>query len=149
MSTADLAATQAGDSELVEGTHPVGLRESLRPLWSMLGMLRPHRRVMSAAVLIGIAHQTLLIASAGLGAWLVAKAATGAPASELRPGVIVLLVLAVPVAVSRLAESYYAHVAGFRTMANIRGRVYAAFERLSPGYLLERRSSRRGSASRT
>ncbi|MGH3612447.1 MAG: thiol reductant ABC exporter subunit CydC [Pseudonocardia sp.] len=140
MSAGELATAQAGSAEPVESTQPMGLRESLRPIWSMLAMLRRHRLVMSAAVLLGIAYQTTLVVAAGLGAWLVAEAAAGAPATELRTGVVVLLALAVPAAVGRLVESYYAHVAGFRTMADIRGRVYAAFERLSPGYLLERRS---------
>jgi ATP-binding cassette, subfamily C, bacterial CydC len=134
------ATDVAPQARPVEDDAPVGLRESLRPIVAMLRMLRPHLGVLGTAVSIGIVYQALVVVSAGLGAWLVAQAASGAPAAELRTGVFVLLALAVPVAVGRLAESYYAHVAGFRTMADIRGRIYAAFERLAPGYLLERRS---------
>ncbi|WP_062431692.1 ABC transporter ATP-binding protein [Herbidospora daliensis] len=109
-----------------------------------LALIGRHRPLLIAAVLSGIAHHLVVLASAGTGAWVVSRAITG---QEFTGGLILLGVLLPFVGVTPWLESYLAHVAAFRVLADIRGRVYAAFERLAPGYLLERRSGDLGAAA--
>jgi ATP-binding cassette, subfamily C, bacterial CydC len=127
---------------------PAGESRPLRfRLRSMMYLLGPHRTLLFAAIASGAGHQLLLLASAGTGAWLVAEAATGASAAELTTGLIVLAALIVPLALMTLADTYFAHIAAFRALADVRGQVYTAFERLAPGYMLQRRSGDLGSAA--
>ncbi|MEV0616399.1 thiol reductant ABC exporter subunit CydC [Nonomuraea sp. NPDC050404] len=115
-----------------------------RPILALLG---PHRPLLVIAVASGIAHHLVVLASAGVGAWVVSRAITGAAPGDLRGGLIVLGLLLPFLAITPWLESYLAHVAAFRVLADVRGRVYAAFERLAPGYLLQRRSGDLGSAA--
>ncbi|SDR22769.1 ABC transporter ATP-binding protein [Thermostaphylospora chromogena] len=110
-------------------------------------LLGPHRWLLLAAVLSGIAHHLVVLASTGVGAWVVSRAITGASADDLRGGLIALGLLLPLLAVTPWLESYLAHVAAFRVLADVRGRVYAAFDRLAPGYLLQRRSGDLGAAA--
>jgi ATP-binding cassette subfamily C protein CydC len=116
-------------------------------LRALLPLLGRHRVLLAGAVLAGMANQLAMLASAGTGAWLVSQAATGADAARLRTGLIVLGLLVIPLAVLVLVDTYLAHVAAFRALADIRSRIYAAFERLAPGYMLERRSGDLGAAA--
>ncbi|MGH2942575.1 MAG: ABC transporter ATP-binding protein, partial [Solirubrobacteraceae bacterium] len=130
-------------AEPLDAAPRVPLRVRLR---SMLYLLGPHRRLLFAAIGTGAGHQLLLLASAGVGAWLVAEAATGASVPDLQAGLIVLAVLIAPLALMNLADTYFAHIAAFRALADVRAQVYTAFERLAPGYTLQRRSGDLGSA---
>ena len=135
-------------STAAESPAPAAARASLHVrLRSMMYLLGPHRALIFAAIVTGAGHQLLLLASAGTGAWLVAQAATGASASGLQTGLIVLAALIVPLALMNLADTYFAHIAAFRALADVRAEVYAAFERLAPGYMHERRSGDLGSAA--
>ena len=116
-------------------------------LRALLPLLGRHRALLAGAVLAGMANQLAMLASAGTGAWLVSQAATGADPARLRTGLVVLGLLVVPLAVLVLADTYLAHIAAFRALADIRARIYAAFERLAPGYMLERRSGDLGAAA--
>lgn len=122
----------------------ISLFRRLRPLAVLIG---PHRRLLAAAVASGMVRQLVTLAAAGTGAWLVGKAVTGAEVTELRGGLILLGVLIVPLAVTPWLDSLLAHVAAFRVLVDVRARIYAAFERLAPGYLLERRSGDLGAAA--
>jgi len=120
------------------------LLRRLRPLLELLGR---HRRLLGWAVLSGVVHHVATLAVAATSAWLVGSAITGATAAELRPGLVLLVLLMVPLAVAPWLDSHLAHIAAFRILVDVRARVYAAFERLSPGYLLERRSGDLGAAA--
>jgi ATP-binding cassette, subfamily C, bacterial CydC len=132
------AATQA------EGFARHSAAARLRALLPLLGR---HRLLLAGAVLAGMANQLAMLASAGTGAWLVSEAATGAEPARLRTGLVVLGLLVVPLAVLVLVDTSLAHIAAFRALADIRARIYAAFERLAPGYMLERRSGDLGAAA--
>ncbi|MBB6553229.1 thiol reductant ABC exporter subunit CydC [Nonomuraea rubra] len=123
-------------------TRPGGSR--FRPILALLG---PHRPLLLVAIASGIAHHLVVLASAGVGAWVVSRAITGATPDDLRGGLIALGLLLPFLALTPWLESYLAHVAAFRVLADVRGRVYAAFERLAPGYLLQRRSGDLGTAA--
>jgi thiol reductant ABC exporter CydC subunit len=131
MSTATATLTRTGGSRF-------------RPILALLG---PHRPLLLIAIASGIAHHLVVLASAGVGAWVVSRAITGATPEDLRGGLIALGLLLPFLALTPWLESYLAHVAAFRVLADVRGRVYSAFERLAPGYLLQRRSGDLGSAA--
>ncbi len=116
-------------------------------LRSLVRLLGPHRTLIGAASAAGIAHQAVVLGTATTAAWLVGRAVTGARASELHEGLLFLGLLVIPVALLPWLESFLAHVAAFRVLADIRGRVYDAFERLAPAYLMERRSGELGATA--
>lgn len=108
-----------------------------RPL---LDVLRPHRRRLVLTVTFGLLDQALALAGAGLAAYVVGLAATGASAADLQPWLIALGALVVPRAVAGWLESFLAHALAYRCLVDLRSRCYAAFERLTPGYMLKRRT---------
>jgi ATP-binding cassette subfamily C protein CydC len=116
-------------------------------LKSLMPLLGEHRKLLAVAYLAGVAHQLLLLASAGIGAYVVARAASRTTDSELTGWLVLLGCLIVPLVLMNVADSTYAHIAAFRALADIRVKVFHAFERLSPGYMLERRSGDLGSAA--
>lgn len=136
--------TAATDTAATAAPSAGSMLRRLRPLLRLLGR---HRGLLVAAIASGAAHHLLTMATAAISAWLVGRAITGASVAQLRPGLIALALLLAPLAVTPWLESYLAHVAAFRILVDVRGRVYAAFERLAPGYLLERRSGDLGSAA--
>ena len=117
---------------------------ALRPLLRLIG---PHRPLLVVAVVCGVAHQLAILASAGTAAWLVGAAVTGTPAADLRGRLILLGVLVLPLGITPWLESLLAHMAAFRVLVDVRGRVHAAFERLSPGHLLLHRSGDLGATA--
>jgi ABC-type multidrug transport system fused ATPase/permease subunit len=123
---------------------PAHLLGRLRPL---LTLLRPYRRMLLLAIANGIVDQGLAIGAAATGAWLVGAAVTGAGPDELRPGLWLLAGLVLPRALAGWLESYVAHDMAFRILVDVRARIYDALERLTPAYLLERRSGDLGAAA--
>jgi len=103
-------------------------------------LLRPHRRLLAVTIFFGIADQGLALTAAGVGAYLVGRAATGASVAELRDGLIVLALLVVPKPVTGWLESFMAHDMAFRILLDLRQRLFGAIERLAPSYLFGKRS---------
>ena len=122
-------------------------RSLLTRLRTLMPLLGEHRRLIGVAYLSGVVHQLLMLASAGIGAYVVALAAQGASRDQLGGWLIALGCLILPLVAMNVADSTFAHVAAFRALADTRAKVFAAFERLSPGYMLERRSGDVGSAA--
>ncbi len=116
-------------------------------LRSLVRLLGPYRTLIGAAAAAGIGHQAVVLGTATTAAWLVGRSITGARADELHGGLVFLAILVIPVALLPWLESFLAHVAAFRVLADIRSRVYGAFERLAPAYLLERRSGELGATA--
>lgn len=129
----------------VAGVQPIATQPAKAPqppsrwalLWAMIGR---HRAPVIGSILVGIAMLSCSIAAGALSAYTVGLALTGASVDELWPLVIWLMVLVVPLVTLPWAETVLAHIAAFRILADLRVQIYNAFERLSPGYLLERRS---------
>lgn len=148
MTTTDTEATNAalaGEAPAAEvDAGMVSFARRLRPMVDVLG---GHRRLLGCAVLAGMTYHVVTLAVAGTGAWLVGAAISGQSAAELRPALVLLFSLLLPLAVAPWLESHLAHVAAYRVLVDIRARIYAAFERLAPGYLLERRSGDLGSSA--
>jgi ATP-binding cassette subfamily C protein CydC len=114
---------------------------------ALLRLLRPYRGLVLAAMLCGVVHQLTVLLTAATSAWLVGQAVTGASVAEMRGALVVLGVLMVPLALTPWLDSRLAHVAAFRSLVDVRGRLYDAFERLAPGGLIERRSGDLGATA--
>ena len=113
----------------------------------VLSMLKGYGGLLFWTVLSGVGMHSCTIALAGVGAWTVGLAITGSPASELTPWLWLLAVLTIPLAVFPWLDIVLAHIMAFRILADMRVRIYDAFERLAPGYMLERRSGDLGAAA--
>ncbi len=116
----------------------------LRPLLQLLG---DRRRLLFGAIAAGAANQLFSVASAAFGAYLVGRAVTGSTSDELLPLLIVLVGLVIPRAVLPWLDTVMAHIVAFRVLVDFRDRIHAAFSRLAPGNLLDRRSGDLGSAA--
>ncbi len=108
--------------------------------WQMLRILRPHYWLMGIATLTGILNHGLMIAAAGIGAFMVGKVATGASVEDLYASAIALGVVVVGRAVAAWAEMWLAHDLAYRILVEFRVWLYQALDRLAPGYLIDRRS---------
>ena len=108
--------------------------------WQLLRILRPYYWLMGITVLTGILNHGLMIAAAGIGAFMVGRVATGAAAEALYFSAFVLGVVVAGRAVAAWAEMWLAHDLAYRILAELRIWLYQALDRLAPGYLLDRRS---------
>ena len=108
--------------------------------WQLLRILRPYYWLMGITVLTGILNQGLMIAAAGIGAFMVGRVATGAAAEALYLSTLALSGVVAGRAVAAWAEMWLAHDLAYRILAEIRIWLYSALDRLAPGYLLDRRS---------
>ncbi|MDX6719188.1 MAG: ATP-binding cassette, subfamily bacterial CydC [Solirubrobacteraceae bacterium] len=112
----------------------------LRRFGPLLQILRSYRLRLTATVVCGIVDHVLALAAAAVGAYIVGIAATGASSGELWPWLIALGLLVVPRAATGWLESWLAHDLAFRCLVEMRVQCYAAFERLTPGFMLKRRA---------
>lgn len=117
-----------------------GLTQTARALRPLLAVLRPHLRLLAAALACSVLAQALLVVNGALAAYLVGRAFVGAGVAELRPYVVVLVVLVLAQAAFLCLDSLLAHIAAFRALADLRRRCYDAVERISPGHLSTQRS---------
>ncbi|XVV13980.1 thiol reductant ABC exporter subunit CydC [Actinoplanes sp. CA-131856] len=113
-------------------------------LRAMPALLRAHRPILTAAIAAGALNQILTIAGAAVGAYLVGLVATGAGRDDLMPWFWLLLVIIPLRAAAPWLESFLSHAMAFRALADVRGRVHAAFERLAPAGLAGRRTGELG-----
>ena len=115
--------------------------------WQLLWVIRGYYGMMALAIAAGVLNQGATIAAAALGAYMVGQVAGGATAADLRAPAAALAAAVILRAVMAWAEMWVAHDLAYRILADLRGRLYAALERLAPGYLIRRRSGDVASAA--
>ncbi|MCY3887802.1 MAG: thiol reductant ABC exporter subunit CydC [Chloroflexi bacterium] len=115
--------------------------------WQLLWMIRGYFGLMALAILTGVLNQGATIAAAALGAYMVGRVAGGATAADLRTPAVALGAAVILRAVMAWAEMWVAHDLAYRILADLRGHLYSALERLAPGYLIQRRSGDVASAA--
>ena len=130
-----------------EATPEAGRHGSQSGFWQLLKMLRGYYGMMALTTIAGILNQGSTIAAAALGAFMVGQAATGATTEDLRLPAVALAGAVVARAFMAWAETWLAHDLAYRILAELRGHVYSAIERLAPGYLVQRRSGDVASAA--
>lgn len=116
------------------------LRRLLRQLRPLLDVLRGYLPSLAGTVTCGILSHALMIAVGAVGASMVGQVATGADRAQLEPQLLLLLGLVLAQAAAHFGDTYIAHVAAFRALADLRQRAYQAIERLAPAYTTGRRS---------
>ncbi len=116
-------------------------------LWQLLWVIRGYFGLMTLTILTGVLNQGATIAAAALGAYMVGQVARGATAADLRVPAVALGAAVILRAVMAWAEMWVAHDLAYRILAELRGRLYSALERLAPGYLIQRRSGDIASAA--
>ena len=99
----------------------------------MAKVLRAHRGTFLMSVIVELINQALTIAVAGIAAFIVASAATGAPRSDVVELIAVLVGLIVVRAIVAWTSTLVSHRLAFRVLADIRMWAYWSFERTSPG----------------
>lgn len=116
------------------------LRRLVRSLRPVADLLRPYRAMFAGGVLTNLLVHVCTFGAAVAGAVLVGKALDGAPASELKPLVWLVIGLALPIALFGWLEIVVVHVMSFRLLDDLRKELYERFRILSPAYFLSRRS---------
>ena len=117
-----------------------GLRE-------MISLLKNYAGLLIWTVLSGLGMNASAIGIAGVGAWVVGLAVTGASSEQLWPWLRLLAFLTLPLVIFPWLETTLAHIFAFRVLADLRLKIYDAFERLAPGYMIEHRSGDLGTAA--
>ena len=115
--------------------------------WQLLWLIRCYFGTMTLTIAAGILNQGATIAAAATGAYMVGQAATGTTTDDLRTPAVVLGSAVIIRAIMAWAEMWLAHDLAYRILAELRGHLYAAIERLAPGYLIQRRSGDVASAA--
>ena len=115
--------------------------------WQLLWMIRGYYGLMALAIVTGVLNQGATIASAAIGAYMVGQVAVGATAADLRTPAVSLGGAVILRALMAWAEMWIAHDLAYRILAELRGHLYDALERLAPGYLIRRRSGDVASAA--
>ena len=115
--------------------------------WQLLWLVRGYFGMLALTIVTGVLNQGATIAAVALGAYMVGQVAGGAAAADLRAPVIALAAAVILRAVMAWAEMWVAHDLAYRILADLRGHLYSALERLAPGYLIQRRSGDVASAA--
>lgn len=85
-------------------------------------------------------NQGFGVTAAGIVAYLTGRAAVGASAGDLLPGMILLAVCVVGKGASAWLEMWVAHDLAYRIMIDVRGDIFDGLERLAPGWLMGKRT---------
>ena len=108
--------------------------------WQLLWMIRGYFGLMTLTIVTGVLNHGAMIAAAALAAYMVGQVAGGATAADLGTPAVALAAAVILRAVMAWAEMWVAHDLAYRILAELRGHLYSALERLAPGYLIRRRS---------
>ncbi|GAB3686868.1 thiol reductant ABC exporter subunit CydC [Nocardiopsis oceani] len=127
--------TAARTAEDPEGAHTVatGERERRRdPLRRMIALAWPRGGRFALGVLLGAAATGSGVALLGVAAWMLATAADHPSITALSAAVVATRALGVSKGVARYLERLVTHDAAFRTLADVRVRVYERLARTEP-----------------
>ncbi|RCV54030.1 thiol reductant ABC exporter subunit CydC [Marinitenerispora sediminis] len=102
------------------------------PLLRMIALARPRGARFALGVLLGAAATGAGVALLGVAAWLLATAAQHPPITALSVAVVATRALGVTRGVTRYLERLVTHDAAFRTLADVRVRVYQRLASTEP-----------------
>lgn len=102
------------------------------PLRRMMGLARPRSARFALGVLLGAAATGSGVALLGVAAWMLATAADHPSITALSVAVVATRALGVSKGVTRYLERLVTHDAAFRTLAEVRVRVYERLARTEP-----------------
>ncbi len=113
-------------------TVPALSRRAREPLARMLALARPRGARFALGVLLGAVATGSAVALLGVAAWLLAKAAEHPPITALSVAVVATRALGITRGVARYLERLVTHDAAFRTLADVRVRVYERLAATEP-----------------
>lgn len=122
-------------SDTTVSTDPLQVPERERrrdPLWRMISLAWPRGGRFALGVLLGAAATGAGVALLGLAAWMLATAAAHPPITALGVAVVATRALGVGRGVARYLERLVTHDAAFRTLAEVRVRVYERLAATEP-----------------
>ena len=111
---------------------PTSPRHTSRPLARMVALARPRGTRFALGVLLGALTTAAGVGLLSVAAWLLATAATHPPITALGVAVVATRALGVTRGVARYLERLVTHDAAFRTLADVRVRVYERLARSEP-----------------
>src|SRR5690606_13513295 len=111
---------------------PTSPRHTSRPLARMVALARPRGTRFALGVLLGALTTAAGVGLLSVAAWLLATAATHPPITALGVAVVATRALGVTRGVARYLERLVTHDAAFRTLAEVRVRVYERLARSEP-----------------
>ncbi|MEO1063564.1 MAG: ABC transporter ATP-binding protein [Actinomycetota bacterium] len=124
-----------------ESPGPSPLRTGWRALSTLSRELAAtDRKLLVGAVAADVVARVLALVGAGAGAYLLALALAGEDRDRLDTWAVIAVGVTVPVAVAAGLHNYWAHVASYRLLADLRIRLYDQLRRLSPAFSAQRRS---------
>jgi len=121
-------------------THSETWSGKLAVLTRLMGLIREHRLVLAITVGLGALNQATVIACAGVGAYIVGTAITGADMAAITPLLWLLGGLTLAAALLAWLEMWLAHDLAYRALASIRNRIYDALALSAPDLQAKRRS---------
>ena len=107
-------------------------KPACRPLLRMIALARPRTTRFVLGVLLGALATGAGVGLLSVSAWLLATAATHPPITALGVAVVATRALGVTRGVARYLERLVTHDAAFRTLAEVRVRVYERLARSEP-----------------
>ncbi|KUP97180.1 thiol reductant ABC exporter subunit CydC [Thermobifida cellulosilytica] len=113
-------------------TRPASPHRVSRPLLRMVALARPRGVRFALGVLLGALATAAGVGLLSVSAWLLATAATHPPITALGVAVVATRAFGVTRGVARYLERLVTHDAAFRTLADVRVRVYQRLARSEP-----------------
>ncbi|GAA1122681.1 thiol reductant ABC exporter subunit CydC [Nocardiopsis composta] len=111
---------------------PIAAGRGRGPLLRMIRLARPRGSRFALGVLLGGAATGSGVALLGVSAWLLAMAAQHPPITALSVAIVATRALGVTRGLTRYLERLVTHDAAFRTLADVRVRVYERLARTEP-----------------
>src|SRR5690606_4474709 len=111
---------------------PIAAGRGRGPLLRMIRLARPRGSRFALGVLLGGAAPGSGVALLGVSAWLLAMAAQHPPITALSVAIVATRALGVTRGLTRYLERLVTHDAAFRTLADVRVRVYERLARTEP-----------------
>lgn len=139
MGLAMTSTVESGTSDQ-SGILPANTLGRGRSILRLAPVLRRHPVGFFLTVASAAGNQGCGVAAAGVAAYLTGRAAVGASAGDLVPGMILLAVFVVGKGASAWLEMWVAHDLAYRIMIDVRGDIFDGLERLAPGWLMGKRT---------
>lgn len=105
---------------------------------ALKALLRPHRREVALALVLGAVASASAVGLAATSGWLISKAALRPPILSLEVAIAGVQAFGLGRACARYAERLVSHDAALRMLADLRVRLYRGLERVAPAGLPER-----------
>lgn len=127
-------------ADALEADRPSSARAFVGRLRRLMRIVAPYRREIRHSIIRGVAYRVLFVASGVMVALLIGRLASGATTDELWWVFVLVAFMALPQLRLPWLQALGVTSASYRAGADIRRRIYVAFDGLAPGGLVGRRT---------